>query len=72
MIVNNILAFNFEKSFILAIAISVFQFALVSCNLLISKNYLKAQQKMILNIRKSACRLLLNLKLGVITKKRSR
>ena len=69
MIVNNILASNFKKSFILAIAISVFQFALVSCNLLISKNYLKAQQKMILNIRKSACRLLLNLKLGVITKK---
>ena len=69
MIVNNILSHNFKSSLLLAIFISIFQLTLVFCNLLVSKNYLQAQKKMILDIRKKACRLLLDLRLDVITKK---
>jgi ABC-type bacteriocin/lantibiotic exporter with double-glycine peptidase domain len=68
-IINKILNTDYNKAILLAIIVGVLQILLMICNLATTKNYLTFRKKLILNIRKKACRSVLNLSLNECQKK---
>lgn len=66
ILLNNILAKNLTKALFLIIIIGLLEIGLFLFNLIITKTSLLLQKKIILEIRKKSCRIVLNLKIEEI------